>query len=113
MKLILSCLLLAVFTTSAYSQKAIKPKTTGEVVEALCHTWTATALQSAGMKLPLPLKTEILQLTVKMTGHLCVLTKRERQAVNGPTIPRSCSCCSRIIPEAKLSWWNIFQGRRN
>lgn len=68
MKLIISCLVLAVFTSSAYSQKASKPKTTEEVVAALCHTWTATVLESAGMKLPLPLKTEILQLTVKNDG---------------------------------------------
>jgi len=75
MKLILSCLLLAVLTTSAYSQKAIKPQTTEEVVAALCHTWTATALQSGSMKLPLPLKTEILQLKVKDDGTFVRVNK--------------------------------------
>lgn len=75
MKLILSYLLLVVFTTSAYSQKAVKPKTTEEVVAALCHTWTATTLESAGMKLPLPLKTDILQLTVKNDGTFVRVNK--------------------------------------
>ena len=75
MKLILSCFLLAVFSSSAYSQKATKPKTTEEVVAALCHTWNATALQSGSMKLPLPLKTEILQLTVKDDGTFVRVNK--------------------------------------
>jgi hypothetical protein len=75
MKPILTCLLLVVFTTSAYSQKAIKPKTAEEVVDALCHTWTATALESGSMKLPLPLKTEILQLTVKNDGTFVRVNK--------------------------------------
>ncbi len=75
MKLILCYLLLAVFSGSAYSQKAVKPKTTEEVVAALCHTWTATALQSGNMKLPLPLKTEILQLTVKDDGTFVRINK--------------------------------------
>lgn len=75
MKLILSFLLMAVFTGSAYSQKPAKPKTTEEVVAALCHTWTATALQSGSMKLPLPLKTEILQLMVKDDGTFVRINK--------------------------------------
>lgn len=75
MKLTLSYLLLAVLTTSAYSQKAVKPKTAEEVVDALCHTWTATALESGSMKLPLPLKTEILQLTVKNDGTFVRVNK--------------------------------------
>lgn len=76
MKLLLSFFLFAVITSSpAYSQKPIKPKSAEEVIEAVCHTWTARTLESAGMKLPLPLKTEILELRVKDDGTFVRVNK--------------------------------------
>lgn len=68
MKLVLSFLVFCLVCDSGYCQKLNKPKAAGEVIEALCHTWNATALQSGSMNLPVPTRSPILQLILKSDG---------------------------------------------
>jgi hypothetical protein len=69
MKTLLSFFFFAVIAGApAYSQKLVKPKTAEEVIEALCHTWKASSLQSGSINLPVPAKSAILHLILKSDG---------------------------------------------
>ena len=78
MKLLLSFFLFGLITSaSAHSQQSLKPKSAEEVIDALCHTWIPTNLESMNTRLPLPAKNDFTVLTLKYDGTFVRVTNGE------------------------------------